>query len=83
MPIFRERELSFMLGLAESKIVIVPKAFRDAASFCQIVQASSKPEPSLTASADAVGSDCNRHAELGRRVGRSFCRLFSRRPTSK
>jgi hypothetical protein len=50
MPIFRERELSFMLGLAESKIVIVPKAFRDAASFCQIVQAPSKPEASLTAS---------------------------------
>lgn len=29
MPIFRERELAFMLGLAESKIVIVPKTFRD------------------------------------------------------
>jgi cyclohexanecarboxylate-CoA ligase len=29
MPIFRERELAFMLGLAESKIVIVPKVFRD------------------------------------------------------
>ena len=29
MPIFRERELSFMLGLAESRIVIVPKAFRE------------------------------------------------------
>src|SRR5512144_1863612 len=29
MPIFRERELSFMLGLAESKILIVPKTFRD------------------------------------------------------
>jgi cyclohexanecarboxylate-CoA ligase len=29
MPIFRERELSFMLALAESKIVIVPKKFRD------------------------------------------------------
>jgi cyclohexanecarboxylate-CoA ligase len=29
MPIFRERELSFMLGLAESKVVIVPKMFRD------------------------------------------------------
>lgn len=30
MPIFRERELTFMLGLAESKVVIVPKVFRDA-----------------------------------------------------
>jgi cyclohexanecarboxylate-CoA ligase len=29
MPIFRQRELSFMLALAESKIVIVPKRFRD------------------------------------------------------
>jgi cyclohexanecarboxylate-CoA ligase len=29
MPIFRERELSFMLRLAESRIVIVPKVFRD------------------------------------------------------
>jgi cyclohexanecarboxylate-CoA ligase len=29
MPIFRERELSFMLGLAESRVVIVPKVFRD------------------------------------------------------
>src|SRR5215813_2333725 len=28
MPIFRERELSFMLGLAESRVVIVPKVFR-------------------------------------------------------
>jgi cyclohexanecarboxylate-CoA ligase len=29
MPIFRERELTFMLSLAESKLVIVPKMFRD------------------------------------------------------
>jgi cyclohexanecarboxylate-CoA ligase len=29
MPIFRERELSFMLRLAESKVAIVPKMFRD------------------------------------------------------
>jgi len=29
MPIFRERELSFMLGLAESRVVIVPKMFRE------------------------------------------------------
>ncbi|MDO8768977.1 MAG: cyclohexanecarboxylate-CoA ligase [Burkholderiaceae bacterium] len=28
MPIFRHRELSFMLGLAESKVMIVSKAFR-------------------------------------------------------
>ena len=28
MPIFRERELSFMLGLTESKIFIVPRSFR-------------------------------------------------------
>jgi cyclohexanecarboxylate-CoA ligase len=28
MPIFRERELSFMLGLAESKILVIPRAFR-------------------------------------------------------
>ncbi|WP_265921195.1 cyclohexanecarboxylate-CoA ligase [Cupriavidus nantongensis] len=28
MPIFRERELSFMLAHAQSKVVIVPKAFR-------------------------------------------------------
>jgi cyclohexanecarboxylate-CoA ligase len=29
MPIFRERELTFMLGLAESRVVIVPKTFRE------------------------------------------------------
>ena len=29
MPIFRERELRFMLALAESKVLIVPKQFRD------------------------------------------------------
>ncbi|HKD76811.1 MAG TPA: AMP-binding protein, partial [Ktedonobacterales bacterium] len=28
MPILRERELTFMLGLAESKLLIVPKSFR-------------------------------------------------------
>jgi cyclohexanecarboxylate-CoA ligase len=28
MPIFRERELSFMLGLAEVKVFVVPRAFR-------------------------------------------------------
>ncbi|MBT5897550.1 MAG: AMP-binding protein, partial [Rhodospirillaceae bacterium] len=28
MPIFRERELSFMLGFAESKVVIAPHVFR-------------------------------------------------------
>ncbi len=28
MPIFRERELKFMLGLAESKLLIVPRKFR-------------------------------------------------------
>src|SRR6516164_4637480 len=28
MPIFRERELKFMLGLAESKLLIVPREFR-------------------------------------------------------
>lgn len=29
MPIFRERELRFMLALAESKLVVVPERFRD------------------------------------------------------
>ena len=29
MPIFRARELSFMLGLAESKVFVVPQRFRD------------------------------------------------------
>ncbi|HUN50313.1 MAG TPA: cyclohexanecarboxylate-CoA ligase [Candidatus Sulfotelmatobacter sp.] len=28
MPIFRQRELSFMLGLAEAKVLVVPKFFR-------------------------------------------------------
>jgi cyclohexanecarboxylate-CoA ligase len=28
MPMFRERELSFMLGLAESKLIVVPERFR-------------------------------------------------------
>ncbi|MCZ6659095.1 MAG: AMP-binding protein [Gammaproteobacteria bacterium] len=28
MPIFRQRELSFMLGLAESKLLVVPRVFR-------------------------------------------------------
>ena len=28
MPIFRRRELSFMLGLAESKVMVVPREFR-------------------------------------------------------
>jgi len=29
MPIFRERELTHMLGLAEAKVLVVPKRFRD------------------------------------------------------
>lgn len=29
MPIFRERELSFMLALADSKVIVVPRLFRD------------------------------------------------------
>ena len=29
MPIFRERELSYMLGFAESKAIVVPRRFRD------------------------------------------------------
>ncbi len=29
MPIFRERELSFMLALAETKLMVVPQRFRD------------------------------------------------------
>jgi cyclohexanecarboxylate-CoA ligase len=29
MPIFRERELGFMLGLAESKVLVAPERFRD------------------------------------------------------
>lgn len=28
MPIFRERELSFMLGHAQSRVLVIPKAFR-------------------------------------------------------
>ncbi len=28
MPIFRERELTFMLGLAEAKVFVVPRSFR-------------------------------------------------------
>lgn len=28
MPIFRERELSYMLGFAEAKVLVVPKVFR-------------------------------------------------------
>lgn len=28
MPIFRERELAFMLGLTESKVLVVPRSFR-------------------------------------------------------
>jgi cyclohexanecarboxylate-CoA ligase len=28
MPIFRERELAFMLGLAEAKVFVVPRSFR-------------------------------------------------------
>ena len=29
MPIFRERELSYMLGFAEAKVLVVPKVFRN------------------------------------------------------
>jgi cyclohexanecarboxylate-CoA ligase len=29
MPIFRERELTFMLNLAESKVLVVPRRYRD------------------------------------------------------
>jgi cyclohexanecarboxylate-CoA ligase len=29
MPIFRQRELQFMLGLAESKVLVVPRRYRD------------------------------------------------------
>jgi cyclohexanecarboxylate-CoA ligase len=40
MPILRERELTFMLGLAESKILIVPQSFRgfDYPSMARAVQ---------------------------------------------
>jgi len=42
MPIFRERELSFMLGLAEAKVLVVPKMFRgfDHAAMASSLQAS-------------------------------------------
>lgn len=41
MPIFRERELSFMLGFAEAKVFVVPKLFRgfDHAAMAQSLQA--------------------------------------------
>jgi len=29
MPIFRERELGYMLGFAESKVLVIPRRFRD------------------------------------------------------
>jgi cyclohexanecarboxylate-CoA ligase len=42
MPIFRERELTFMLGLAESKLLVVPGVFRgfDHAAMARRLQAS-------------------------------------------
>jgi cyclohexanecarboxylate-CoA ligase len=41
MPIFRERELTFMLGLAESKLLVVPGVFRgfDHAAMARRLQA--------------------------------------------
>jgi cyclohexanecarboxylate-CoA ligase len=41
MPIFRERELSFMLGFAEAKVFVVPKLFRgfDHAAMARSLQA--------------------------------------------
>ncbi|MBX3642135.1 MAG: AMP-binding protein [Rubrivivax sp.] len=40
MPIFRERELSYMLGFAEAKLLLVPKLFRgfDHASMARALQ---------------------------------------------
>ncbi|MFZ2391903.1 cyclohexanecarboxylate-CoA ligase, partial [Rhodoferax sp.] len=40
MPIFRHRELTFMLGLAESKVMIVPREFRgfDHAAMLRAIQ---------------------------------------------
>jgi cyclohexanecarboxylate-CoA ligase len=29
MPIFRDRELTYMLGLCEAKLIVIPKTFRD------------------------------------------------------
>ena len=41
MPIFRERELSFMLGFAQARVLVVPKLFRgfDHASMAHALQA--------------------------------------------
>lgn len=46
MPIFRERELSYMLGFAEAKVLVVPKVFRgfDHAAMARALQ---KDLPSL------------------------------------
>ena len=57
MPILRERELTFMLGLAESKILIVPASFRgfDYRSMAQTVR---RAVPTLK-SIVAVGGDGN------------------------
>lgn len=83
MPIFRERELSFMLGLAESKIVVVPKVFRDT-DHEELIE---RIRPSLPALRHVVvvgadGDNSFEHRLLGHKPAQHAAALFlDRRPT--
>lgn len=46
MPIFRQRELKFMLGFAQSKVMVLPQTFRDF-DFPEMIQALKPDLPAL------------------------------------
>lgn len=58
MPIFREREMSFMLGFAEAKVLVVPHVFRgfDHAAMARDLLASC-PKLAHVIVVDGVGAD--------------------------
>jgi len=84
MPILRERELSFMLGLAASKVVVVPKTFReyDHEAMMWRIKAS-LPELRHVIVVDGSGPDSFERRLLDQAVPEEASKLFAaRRPTA-
>lgn len=81
MPIFRERELSFMLGLTESKLLVLPGTFRKF-DHAQMEDALSNKLPNLQRT--IVIDSCTDHLFYQRWDSQSdYIRLFAkRRPSS-
>lgn len=82
MPIFREREVTFMLGFAESKLFVVPREYRgfDYAAMAQGVR-SDLPKLERVLVVDGQGEDSFERA-LIERPGKSHeeaARLFAER----